>query len=109
MKATQVTGLAAGREYLRFFFDPVATICRLYQRYGPITALARVKSKQPRDLLPFAIGPEFHRTAMKRRRHQLPLLPVLVADHTGEAKADATLRRMRQIREMVDFPADGAG
>jgi len=57
----------------------------------------------------FAIGPEFHRTAMKRRRHQLPLLPVLVADHTGEANADATLRRMRQIREMVDFPADGAG
>ena len=85
MKATQVTGLAAGREYLRFFFDPVGTI------------------------LLFAIGPEFHRTAMKRRRHQLPLLPVLVADHTGEAKADATLRRMRQIREMVDFPADGAG
>jgi hypothetical protein len=109
VKATQVTGLAAGREYLRFFFDPVATICLLYQRYGPVTALGKAKFKQPRDLLLFAIGPEFHRTAMKRRRHQLPLLPVLVADHTGEANADATLRRMRQIREMVDFSAAGAG
>jgi Cytochrome P450 len=55
VKATQVTGLAAGREYLRFFFDPVGTICRVYRRYG------RVKFKQPRDLLLFAIGPEFNR------------------------------------------------
>ncbi len=61
MKATQVTGLAAGREYLRFFFDPVGTICRLYRRYGSVTALGRVKFKQPRDLLLFAIGPEFNR------------------------------------------------
>jgi hypothetical protein len=50
VKAMQVTGLAAGREYLRFFFDPVGTICRLYQRYGPVTALGRVKFKQPRDV-----------------------------------------------------------
>jgi hypothetical protein len=56
----QVTGLAAGREYLRFFFDPVGTICRPYQRYGPVTALGRVKFKQPRDVLLFAIGPEFN-------------------------------------------------
>jgi cytochrome P450 len=61
VKATQVTGLAAGREYLRCFFDPVGTICRLYQRYGPVTALGRVQFKQPRDLLLFAIGPEFNR------------------------------------------------
>ena len=61
MKATEVTGLAAGREYLRFFLDPVGTICRLYQRYGPVTALGKVKFKQPRDLLLFAIGPEFNR------------------------------------------------
>lgn len=61
MKATEVTGLAAGREYLRFFFDPVGTICRLYHRYGPVTALGKVKFKQPRDLLLFAIGPEFNR------------------------------------------------
>ncbi len=61
MKATQVTGLAAGGEYLRFFFNPVGTICRLYKKYGPITALGRVGFKQPRDLLLFAIGPEFNR------------------------------------------------
>jgi cytochrome P450 len=61
VKATEVTGLAAGREYLRFFFDPVGTICGLYQRYGPVTALGKVKFKQPRDLLLFAIGPEFNR------------------------------------------------
>ncbi len=61
MKPTEVTGLAAGREYLRFFFDPVGTICGLYQRYGPVTALGKVKFKQPRDLLLFAIGPEFNR------------------------------------------------
>ena len=81
----QVTGLAAGREYLRFFFDPVGTICQLYQRYGPVTALGRVKFKQPRDVLLFAIGPEFN-----------PLL--------------YSVREVRgQIREMVDFPANRAG
>ena len=84
MKAMQVTGLAAGREYLRFFFDPVGTICR-HQRHGPVTALGRVKFKQPRDVLLFAIGPEFN-----------PLL--------------YSVREVRgQIREMVDFPANGAG
>jgi cytochrome P450 len=57
----QVTGLAAGREYLRFFFNPVGTICRIYKRYGPVTALGRVGFKQPRDVLLFAIGPEFNR------------------------------------------------
>ena len=61
MKAMQVTGLAAGREYLRFFFNPVGTICRLYKRYGPVTAIGRVGFKQPRDILLFAIGPEFNR------------------------------------------------
>ena len=61
MKTTEVTGLAAGRHYLGFFFDPVGTICRLYQQYGPVTALGKVKFKQPRDLLLFAIGPEFNR------------------------------------------------
>jgi hypothetical protein len=85
VKATQVTGLAAGREYLRFFFDPVGTICRLYQRYGPVTALGRVKFKQPRDVLLFAIGPEFN------------LLLYSVSEVRG------------QIRGMVDFPANGAG
>jgi hypothetical protein len=80
----QVTGLAAGREYLRFFFDPVGTICRLYQRHGPVTALGRVKFKQPRDILLFAIGPEFN------------LLLYSVSEVRG------------QIREMVDFPANGA-
>lgn len=81
----QVTGLAAGREYLRFFFDPVGTICRLYQRHRPVTALGRVKFKQPRDVLLFAIGPEFN-----------PLL--------------YSVREVRgQIREMVDFPANRAG
>jgi hypothetical protein len=79
----QVTGLAAGREYLRFFFDPVGTICRLYQRYGPVTALGQFK--QPRDVLLFAIGPEFN------------LLLYSVSEVRG------------QIREMVDFPANGAG
>jgi cytochrome P450 len=61
VKTTEVTGLAAGRHYLGFFFDPVGTICRLYQQYGPVTALGKVKFKQPRDLLLFAIGPEFNR------------------------------------------------
>jgi cytochrome P450 len=61
VKATQVTGLAAGQEYLRFFFNPVGTICRLYKQHGPVTALGRVGFKQPRDILLFAIGPEFNR------------------------------------------------
>jgi len=61
VKATQITGLTAGREYLRFFFNPVGCICRLYRRHGPVTALGRVALKQPRDSLIFAIGPEFNR------------------------------------------------
>jgi len=61
VKATQITVLPAGREYLRFFFNPVGCVCRLYHRHGPITALGRVALKQPRDSLIFAIGPEFNR------------------------------------------------
>jgi len=61
VKATQITWLAAGREYLRFFFNPVGCICRPYHRHGPVTALGRVALKQPRDSLIFAIGPEFNR------------------------------------------------
>jgi hypothetical protein len=61
VKATQITGLAAGQEYLRFFFNPVGCICRLYRQPGPGTALGRVALKQPRDSLIFAIGPEFNR------------------------------------------------
>jgi len=61
VKATQITRLAAGREYLRFFFNPVGCICRLYRQYGSVTALGRVALKQPRDSLVFAIGPELNR------------------------------------------------
>ena len=60
VKATQITGPAAGQEYLRFFFNP-GCICRPYHRHGPVTALGRVALKQPRDSLIFAIGPEFNR------------------------------------------------
>jgi hypothetical protein len=81
----QVTGLAAGREYLRFFFDPVGTICRLYQRHGPVRALGMVNFKQPRAVLLFAIGPEFNRL------------------HYSVSEV------RKQIQEMVDFPANGAG
>jgi len=61
VKATQITGPAAGQEYLRFFFNPVGCICRPYHRHGPVTALGRVALKQPRDSLVFAIGPELNR------------------------------------------------
>ena len=60
VKATQITGPAAGQEYIRFFFNPVGCICRLYRQHGPVTALGRVALKQPRDSLIFAIGPEFN-------------------------------------------------
>jgi hypothetical protein len=61
VKATQITGLAAGQEYLRFFFNPVGCICRLYRQHGPVTTLGQLALKQPRDSLIFAIGPEFNR------------------------------------------------
>ena len=61
VKAAQITGPATGQEYLRFFFNPVGCICRLYRQHGPGTALGRVALKQPRDSLIFAIGPEFNR------------------------------------------------
>ena len=61
VKATQITGPAAGQEYIRFFFNPVGCICRPYHRHGSVTALGRVALKQPCDSLIFAIGPEFNR------------------------------------------------
>ena len=61
VNATQITGAAAGQEYLRFFFNPAGCICRPYRRHGPVTALGRVAVKQPRDSLIFVIGPEFNR------------------------------------------------
>ena len=61
VKATQITGPAAGQEYIRFFFNPVGCICRLYRQYGSVTALGRVALKQPRDSLVLAIGPELNR------------------------------------------------
>ena len=61
VKAAQITGPATGQEYLRFFFNPVGCICRLYRQHGPVTALGRVALKQPRDSLIFALGPEFNR------------------------------------------------
>ena len=61
VKAAQITGPATGQEYLRFFFNPVGCICRLYRQHGPVTALGRMALKQPRDSLIFAIGPEFNR------------------------------------------------
>jgi hypothetical protein len=64
VKATQITGPAAGQEYLRFFFNPVGCICRPYHQHGPVTApgrVGRVALNQPRDSLIFAIGPEFNR------------------------------------------------
>jgi cytochrome P450 len=61
VKTTEITGLAAGREYFNFFFNPVGCICRLYRRHGPVMALGRIALKQPRDSLIFAIGPAFNR------------------------------------------------
>jgi len=61
VKATQITGLTGGPEYLGFFFNPVGCICRLYRQHAPVTALGRVALKQPRDSLIFAIGSEFPR------------------------------------------------
>ena len=60
VKATQITDLAAGQEYL-LFFNPMGCVCRLYRQHGPVTALGQVALKQPRDSLIFAIDPEFNR------------------------------------------------
>jgi hypothetical protein len=79
----QVTRPGSRARIPAIFFDPVGTICRLYQRYRPVTALGQFK--QPRDVLLFAIGPEFNRL------------------HYSVSEV------RKQIREMVDFPANGAG
>ncbi len=72
VKATQITGLAAGREYLNFFFNPVGCICRLYRRHGPVMALGRVALKQPRDFAgdDFAAFPIYGRARDAHQSHR---------------------------------------
>lgn len=57
----RIRGLPAAREYARFFFDPVGTICRLYSSYGSLMALGAVAFGEPRKGLVFALGPDFNR------------------------------------------------
>ena len=61
MKARRLTGFAATHEYVRFFFDPVGSICRLYARHGPIMELGPVAFGVPPKPLVFAIGPDYNR------------------------------------------------
>ncbi len=94
VKATQITGPAAGQEYLRFFFNP-GCICRPYHRHGPVTALGRVALKQPRDSLIFAIGPEFNRLLLIDPDVSLFGPPCLVLP----APRDPAQRRVRFVNQ----------
>jgi hypothetical protein len=100
----QVTGLAARREYLRFFFDPVRTICRLYQQYGPVTALGRVRILQ-RFRFTVVPGTRINSVvAISMNPHHG--LPMIIA----KKDRNYSVSEVRgQIRELVDFSANGAG
>jgi cytochrome P450 len=61
---TPITGLAAAREYTRFFYDPVGCVRDLYARHGRIVTLGPVGLRQPRELFVFTFGPEFNRQVL---------------------------------------------
>jgi cytochrome P450 len=63
LKILSLEGFAATREYVRFFFDPVGCMCRIYARHGPIIALGPIALGEPRQLV-FAIGPDFNRQVL---------------------------------------------
>jgi cytochrome P450 len=59
-----VTGLAAARQYMDFYYDPIGCVRRVYDRYGPVMVLGPAAFRQPRELFVFAIGPEFNRQVL---------------------------------------------
>ena len=60
----QITGLAAAREYIKFFRDPITCMRRVYKRHGPVAALGSVVFGEPRKPHVLAVGPEFNRQVL---------------------------------------------
>jgi len=119
VKAMQITGLAAGREYLRFLFNPVGCTCRRYHRHGPITAVGRgIGAAFPTQVLRISLAmilQRFRFTVVPGTRIDCIVaismnprygLPMIVA----KQDRNYSVSEVRgQIREMVHFPSNGSG
>lgn len=60
----KIVGLAAAREYIGFFRDPITCMRRIYQQHGPVAALGSVVFGEPRKPHVLAVGPEFNRQVL---------------------------------------------
>jgi hypothetical protein len=119
VKATQITGLAAGREYLRFFFNRVGCISRLYRRHGAITALGRgigaAFATQVLRISLAMISQRFRFTVVPGTRIDCIVaismnprygLPMIVSKQDRNYSVSEV---RAQILEMVHFPSNGSG
>jgi cytochrome P450 len=60
----QIVGVAAAREYINFFRDPIGCMRRIYREHGPVAALGPVAMGKPRKPHVLAVGPEFNRQVL---------------------------------------------
>ena len=64
MKNGQITGIAAAREYINFFRDPIRCMRRMHQEHGPLTFLGSIAFGEPSKPHVLAVGPELNRQVM---------------------------------------------
>lgn len=64
MERGQIVGLAAAREYISFFRDPIGCMRRIYAQHGPVAMLGPIAFGEPRKPEVLAIGPEYNRQVL---------------------------------------------
>jgi cytochrome P450 len=64
MRNGQIMGLAAAREYINFFRDPITCMRRLYRQFGPLVSVGSIAFGRPRKPHVLAVGPEFNRQVL---------------------------------------------
>jgi cytochrome P450 len=102
VKATQITGLAAGREYLRFFFTPVGCSGPAFATRVLKISLAMILQRFRFTVVP---GTRINRivSISMNPRHGLPMIIV-------KKVRNYSINEVRgHIREMVNFPSNGSG
>jgi cytochrome P450 len=56
-----IVGIAAARQYIEFFRDPIGCMRRIYDRRGPVAMLGPIAFGEPRKPEVVAIGPDYNR------------------------------------------------